>query len=331
MPPALTHASFSDAILRKVLTRRGAPMTRQPLSPHDKALILQAITWLRIVNDARPAGSPPVYPGAADIDSSALFKRIRAGLTPMPWAPPKRHGQPAYDLIENARGRHAVGVDRSDADGGTLRLDGAEWRILDADPDGRGFHVAYGQWPLAFRLEARDSPRWPVLPEDIDRGDAKEVVRFHDGRLASKDLLRRTRDETVTEWWLTCASPLDEQLYLLGQVLPLAPSEQFRPHAVHRERDGRPVVFDCQPFRGQPLALFAIAVDPWTRVGRYVGVAPDTDAMPRWLDEYDAGRAPCDFLPAPANWHVFELAADGTPLSAWSAPRADALRPLAVE
>jgi len=28
---------------------------------------------------------------------------------------------------------------------------------------------------------------------------------------------------------------------------------------------------------------------------------------------------------------VFELAADGTPLSAWSAPRADALRPLTVE
>jgi len=80
-------------------------MTRIPLSPHDKTLILQAITWLRIVNDARPAGSPPVYPGPADIESSALFKRIRAGLTPMPWAPPTRHGQPAYDLIENARGR----------------------------------------------------------------------------------------------------------------------------------------------------------------------------------------------------------------------------------
>lgn len=306
-------------------------MTRQPLSPHDKALILQAVTWLRVVNDARPPGSPPVYPGPADIESSALFKRIRAGLTPMPWAPPKRHGQPAYDLIENARGRHLVGLDRSDADGGTLRLDGAEWRILSADPDGRGYHVAFGRWPLAFRIEAHDCARWPVLPDDIDSGDAREVVRFHDGRLASKDLLRRTRDEKVTEWWLSCASPLDEQLYLLGQVLPLAPSEQFRPQAVHRERDGRATVFDCQPFRGQPLALFAIAIDPWTGVGRYVGVAPDSDAMPRWLDEYDAGRAPTDFLPAPSSWHVFELAADGMPLSAWSAPRADALRPLPVE
>ena len=35
-------------------------MTRHPLSPHDKALILQAITWLRVVNDSRPAGTPPV-------------------------------------------------------------------------------------------------------------------------------------------------------------------------------------------------------------------------------------------------------------------------------
>ena len=306
-------------------------MTRNPLSPHDKTLILQAVTWLRTVNDARPAGSPPVYPGPADIESSALFKRIRAGLTPMPWAPPTRHGQPAYDLIENARGRHTVGVDRSDADGGTLRLDGAEWRILAADIDGRGYFVAFGQWPLAYRLEARESPRWPVLPDDLDSGDGREVVRFHDGRLASKDLLRRTRDETLTEWSVTCASPLDEQLYLLGQVLPLAPNELFRPQAVHRERDGRAVVFDSQPFRGQPLALFALALDPWTGVGRYVGVAPDADAMPRWLDEFDAGRAPCDFLPAPACWHVFELAADGTPLSAWSAPRADALRPLPVE
>lgn len=306
-------------------------MTRIPLSPRDKTLILQAITWLRVVNDARPAGSPPVYPGPADIESSALFKRIRAGLTPMPWAPPTRHGQPAYDLIENARGRHAVSVDRSDADGGTLRLDGAEWRILAADPDGRGYHVAFGQWPLAYRLEARDSPRWPELPADLDRGDGREVVRFHDGRLASKELLRRTRDERVTEWLLHCASPLDEQLYLIGQVLPLAPSEQFRALVVHRERGGRPAVFDSQPFRGQPLALFNVAVDPWTGVGRFVGVAPDADTMPRWLEEFDAGRAPSDFLPAPGHWHVFELGADGTPLMAFSAPRSDALRPLAVE
>jgi hypothetical protein len=306
-------------------------MTRHPLSPHDKALILQAVTWLRIVNDARPSGSPPVYPGPADIDSSALFKRIRAGLPPLPWAPPTRHGQPAYDLIEDARSRHAVALDRSDADGGTLRLDGSEWRILAAEPDGRGYFVAFGQWPLAFRLEARDSPRWPVLPDDIDSGDGRDVVRFHDGRLASKELLRRTRDERVTEWWLSCASPLDEQLYLVGQVLPLAPSEQFRPLTVHRDRAGRPAVFDSQPFRGQPLALFNVALDPWTGVGRYVGVAPDADAMPRWLDEFDAGNAPCDFLPAPGHWHVVELAADGTPVMAFSAPRSDALRPLPVE
>lgn len=306
-------------------------MTRNPLSPHDKALILQAVAWLRIVNDSRPSGSPPVYPGPGDIESSALFRRIRAGLVPMPWAPPTRHGQPAYDLIENARGRHAVSVDRSDADGGTLRVDGAEWRILATDADGRGYHLAFGHWPLAFRLEARDSPRWPVLPDDIDRGDGREVVRFHDGRLASKDLLRRTRDEQLTEWWLSCASPLDEQLYLLGQVLPLAPSEQFRPVAVHREHEGRPAVFECQPFRGQPLALFAVARDPWTGVARFVGVAPDADALPRWLDEHDAGHAPGDFLPAAAHWQVFEFAVDGTPLSAWSAPRAEALRPLTVE
>jgi hypothetical protein len=306
-------------------------MTRNPLSPHDKSLILQAVTWLRTVNEARPSGSPPVYPGVADIESSALFRRIRAGLAPMPWAPPTRHGQPAYDLIENARGRHAVTLDRSDSDGGTLRLDGAEWRILGMDGDGRGYHLAYGHWPLAFRLESHESPRWPLLPDDLDAGDGHEVVRFHDGRLASKDLLRRTRDETLTEWWITCVSPLDEQLYLAGQVLPLAPSEQFRPTSVHRERDHAAAVFDCQPFRGQLLTLFSIARDPWTGVGRFVGVGRDEAALAQWLARWDAGEAPADFLPVATHWQVFELAGDGTPLSAWSAPRADALRPLAVE
>jgi hypothetical protein len=306
-------------------------VSRHPLSPHDKALILQAVTWLRTVNEARPTGSPPVYPGPADIESSALFRRIRAGLTPMPWAPPTRHGQPAYDFIEDARSRHAVTVDRSDIDGGTVRVDGAEWRVLAADPDGRVLHLAYGHWPLAFRLESRESPRWPMLPDDIDEGDGREVVRFHDGRLASKELLRRTRDEHLTEWFVSCVSPLDEQLYLVGQVLPLAPSEQFRPTAVHRETDGFAAVFDCQPFRGQLLTLFATARDPWTRVGRYLGVARDEHALAQWLAQFDEGIAPCDFLPAATHWQVFELAADGTPLSAWSAPRSDALRPLPVE
>jgi hypothetical protein len=306
-------------------------MTRHPLSPHDKALILQAVTWLRTINEARPAGSPPIYPGPNDIESSALFRRIRAGLTPMPWAPPTRHGQPAYDLIENARSRHAVNLDRNDIDGGTLRLDGSEWRILAADAGGGGFHLAYGHWPLAFRLESHDSPRWPVLPEDLDLGDGREVVRFHDGRLASKELLRRTRDEQLTEWWITCVSPLNEQLYLVGQVLPLAPSEQFRPLAVHREADGRPAVFDCQPFRGQLLTLFPVAADPWTGVRRFVGAARDEATLAGWLARFDAGEPAFDFLPVGAHWQVFELAADGTPLSAWSAPRSDALRPLPVE
>jgi hypothetical protein len=295
-------------------------MTRQPLSPHDKALILQAVTWLRTVNEARPAGSPPVYPNVADIESSALFRRIRAGLAPMPWAPPTRHGQPAYDFIENARSRHGVAVDRSDVEGGTLRLDGGEWRVLAADGDGRGFHVAYGRWPLAFRLEATELPRWPLLPDDLDQGEGREVVRFHDGRLASKELLRSTRDETVTQWWLTCVSPLDEQLYLLGQVLPLAPSEQFRPAYVHRSETGLLDVFDCQPFRGQLLTLFATARDPWTGVARYVGAARDDESLARWLAAWDAGASPTEFLPAAPHWQVFELAADGTPLSAWSAP-----------
>lgn len=306
-------------------------MTRNPLSPHDKTLILQAVTWLRTINEARPAGSPPVYPGPADIETSALFRRIRAGLTPMPWAPPTRHGQPAYDFIENARGRHSVHVDRSDADGGTLRLEGAEWRILAQGGDGRSYHVAYGQWPLTFQVESHDSPRWPVLPEDIDSGDGREVVRFHDGRLASKDLLRRTRDEQLTEWCLTCVSPLNEQLYLVGQMLPLASAEQFRPLHVRRESDGVPVVFDCQPFRGQLLTLFAVARDPWTGVRRLVGAARDDEVLARWLARFDAGEPAFEFLPAGAHWQVFELDADGTPLSAWSAPRADALRPLTVE
>src|SRR5207342_2869449 len=107
--------------------------------------------------------------------------------------------------------------------------------------------------------------------------------------------------------------------------------EQFRPLRVHRHQRDLPLVFDCRPFRGEPLSLFAIASDPWTGVRRFVGVSCDEAALPHWLERRDAGVAAFDFLPPGAHWQVFELAGDGTPLSAWSAPRADALRPLPVE
>ena len=50
----------------------------------EKNLVMHTVTWVKTVNDSRPAGTPPSYPLSVDIDSSALFKRIRQGLAPLP-------------------------------------------------------------------------------------------------------------------------------------------------------------------------------------------------------------------------------------------------------
>src|SRR5689334_22192596 len=168
-------------------------MNKFLLSPHEKLLIMQSITWLKTMNEAQPAGSPPIYPKAADIDASGLFRRIRAGLTPMPWAPPTRNGHSAYDLMENARSEHPVVIAEAAAPD-CLLLDGAIWRVLAKDPNGRDYRLAFGNWPLSYRATAHEVKRWPDLPADLDQGSAQELVRLGDGRLLSKDVLRRERD-----------------------------------------------------------------------------------------------------------------------------------------
>lgn len=301
-----------------------------PLSLHEKSLVMQTVTWVKTVNDARPAGAPPSYPKQVDIDSSALFKRIRQGLPPMPWAPPTRHGQPAYELMENARGRHRVTPD-SGISGDGVVLDGAKWRMLASDPERRIHHLAFGRWPIAYRLSALDAPRWPSLPADVDEGSAHDVVRFPDGRLVAKELVRRTRHEVVTQWWLQCVSPLNECLYLRAERQPLDDPGHFRPAQVHRSVGGIPTVFVCALRLGAML-LFPLARDPWTRITRYLGTRWDTTHDPAdWLTRFDAGESPLDFLPRTGAWQVFEIDASGEPWSAWRTDRKDWLTPLESE
>lgn len=305
-------------------------MSKQALTPHERLLIMQAVTWIKTIHDARPAGAAPSYPGAADLDSSALFRRIRQGLAPMPWAPPTRQRHPAYELIENARGEHRVHLGTaSSAD--SIDIDGALWRRLEGSTAAGVLHVAFGHWPVAYRLEARDRPRWPTLPADLDDGPGHDVVRFPDGRLVPKDLLRRTRDEREMQWWLRCVSPLDEQLYLVGERLPLEDPAQFRPIVSLRVGDdGRPRRFTCA-LRAGPAALFALARDPWTGVTRYLAVPLPAvgDVADAWQDAADAGAsALLDVIPAGDGWRVFELDEYGAPCSAWRTARRELLLPV---
>lgn len=304
-------------------------MSKQPLTPHERLLILQAITWVKTIHDARPAGAPPTYPGAADLESSALFRRIRQGLAPMPWAPPTRQRHPAYELIEDARSEHRVQARVEPAEP-FVDIDGARWRRLETRAGGRAHVVAFGHWPLAYLLEARERPRWPTLPADLDEGPGHDVVRFADGRLVPKELLRRTRDERETQWWLRCVSPLNEGLYLGGMRRPLEDPARFRPLAVPRAApDGRALAFTCALAEGA-FALFELAFDPWTAVARYVA-APlgDANAIPDpWLLAFDAGAGLLDALPAGDGWPVFELSGDGRPHSAWRSSRRDWLAPV---
>ncbi len=297
-----------------------------PLSPHDKTTIMQTVTWVKTVNDAKRAGAPPSYPSQADIDSSALFKRIRLGLPPMPWAPPTRNRQPAYELIENARGRHRVSMAADDFTSDTVSLDGAKWHLLNSDPEARVHQVSFGHWPLAYRLSAQDAPRWSNLPEDVDAGTGHDVVRLADGRLVPKDVIRRTRHDIETHWWLQCVSPLDERLYLRGERLPLDDPDHFRPTQVHRGGAAAPQVFSCALRQGETL-FFPLVHDPWTRITRYLGMLNETgDASADWLPRFDAGESPLDF--AAHTWQVFEIDATHQPWSAWCTHRREWLEPV---
>jgi len=300
-----------------------------PLSQHDKTVIMQTVTWVKTVNDAKPAGAPPSYPTQADIDSSALFKRIRLGLPPMPWAPPTQRGHPVYELIENARGRHRVQPDAEIFDAETISLDGAQWHRLASDADARTHHLSFGRWPIAYRLSGQDAPRWSSLPADVDDGPGHDVVRFPDGRLVPKDLIRRTRDEVVTQWSLQCVSPLNERFYLHAERQPLDDPAHFRPTQVHRSVDGAPQVFACALRQGAML-FFPLARDPWTRVTRYVAVRTDPgNAVDAWLSRFDAGESPLDFPQQSGAWQVFEIDANGQPWSAWRTDRREWLAPVA--
>ncbi|MBS0463528.1 MAG: hypothetical protein JSS03_00915 [Proteobacteria bacterium] len=292
-----------------------------PLTLQDKALVMHTVTWVKTVNDAKPAGAPASYPSAADIDSSALFKRIREGLAPMPWAPPTSNGQPNYELIENARGRHRVIVEGDPSVAATVAIDGARWHVLGTGPATRDHRVAFGRWPVAYRLLGNDAPRWPQLPGDLDDGSPHDVVRLPDGRLVAKDLVRRTRDEVVTEWSLQCVSPLDERLYLHAERQPLDDPEHYRPTQTLREHVGAPSVF-ASPLRQGLTVFFPLARDPWTGVTRHVGVRADTVLdLSACLARCDAGDSPLDCLPQTGAWQVFEIGHDGQPLSAWRTDR----------
>ena len=299
-----------------------------PFSLQEKTLILQTVTWVKTVNDAKPAGAPPTYPRPADIDSSALFKRIRQGLQPMPWAPPTQRGYPAYELIENARGRHRVVPDSDIATGDSVWLDGAKWHRWASEAEGRTQYLSFGRWPLGYRLSAHDAPRWQELPADVDEGSGHDVVRFPDGRLVSKDLVRRTRGEVVTQWSLQCVSPLNERLYLHSERQPLDDPDHFRPTIVHRSVAGAPRVFVC-PLRQGSTLFFPLASDPWTRTTRYAALRTEPGQDPAtWLAHFDAGESPLDFLPRLGAWQVFEIDASGEPWSAWRTDRREWLVPV---
>jgi len=301
-----------------------------PLSLHEKTVIMQTVTWVKTVNDAKPAGAPPSYPTQMDIDSSALFKRIRLGLPPMPWAPPTQHRHPAYELIENARGRHRVQPDAEDFDGDTISLDGAQWHRLASEKGGRTHYVSFGRWPIAYRLSGQDAPRWTSLPADLDEGPGHDVVRFADGRLVPKELIRRTRDQVVTQWWLQCVSPLNERFYLHAERQPLDDPDHFRPAQVHRSIDGAPRVFSGALRQGA-TQFFPLVRDPWTRVTRYVALRTESDNdLAAWLSRFDAGESPLDFRSRTDNWQVFEIGADGQPWSAWRTDRREWLVPVAT-
>jgi hypothetical protein len=178
-------------------------------------------------------------------------------------------------------------------------------------------------------VTAHEVRRWPDLPGDLDQGSAQELVRLGDGRLLSKDVLRRERDRTETQWRLRCCSPLNEHLYLAGQRLPLDSPGNFSPEQIHAGTASKPSVFQCRPFAGDALVLFALCQDPWTRVTRYLALPlGDAGKLDAWVESYRRDQSPIGLEPLATSWRAYEIAEDGRPLSAWETNRAELLRPV---
>lgn len=148
-------------------------------SRHDLLLLQAAGQFIEVANSwqmpenlaiTAHSGLRPYIPAEPDWEHSALFERIRTGLTPLPYPPPTSGGQPWYAIIEE-RGEFPVVITAAQAMAHSeiphVELNGCQWQVLthilpDASEipgapvvfrDDCSYVVHHGRWPdyLLFR------------------------------------------------------------------------------------------------------------------------------------------------------------------------------------
>lgn len=164
-------------------------------SRHD-LLLLQAAgqfievasNWQTPDNVAITTHSPlrPYIPAEPDWEHSALFERIRTGLTPLPYPPPTSGGQPWYGIVEEP-GEFPVVITAAQAMGQSatphVELNGCQWQVqAHLLPDGHeeagapivfredcSYVVRHGRWPDFLLFRGRTANR-------CDAGYASRLV-----------------------------------------------------------------------------------------------------------------------------------------------------------
>jgi len=86
--------------------------------------------WLAI------RGKPGDSQIAADIDHSALLKRLLAGQEPLPQPPPRALSSPWYDLIETGHGTAMDVVEYTTTPGMLSVNQSGQWKIVEKRADG---------------------------------------------------------------------------------------------------------------------------------------------------------------------------------------------------
>ncbi len=111
--------------------------------------------WLTIREEQGHDISPQASQLKADIDHSALLKRLLSGKEPLPLPPPHSFNQPWYSLIEEGRADKVNAFIYENYQGlplPTAVIDGFPWTLVERLSDS-AFLVSYNEQASLYRLQ----------------------------------------------------------------------------------------------------------------------------------------------------------------------------------
>lgn len=281
----------------------------------DDDLMVQYQTVLR----HNAVESDASEPFAAPSTRSALFRRLKHGLQPLVFPPPRRFYKPAYDLIEG-KGFHPVtSVDIAN-DTHTVYVDQCEFSLLDAsDAAKRLMELTRSitqrcqcSGPCPRLLSTQCSPIWPDVirayrqdPEFIVRHQNWPAFRITMGRTVRTVAFDRV-DAVLKQGFALAkdASPLTLPVFLLDPVV----------RGIVRSDS-----LDSKKLEFEQLTEAASSPDPFRRAiaSAQMTLTPSLDAYlqpyrndPRLLDWLAVECAGWQISKDDADWNSFPIYLD---------------------